>query len=167
MTTRTGKHEMFGEDFPFHRRKTPLSRGVRIAGMVILGIAAAAVFALVFGVLVMLLWNWLMPLIFGLPQITYWQAFGIIILAKLVFGTFGHGRHDHRKKSINESWKNHRPGDHPWDHSEGPRVWGYWAEFWRNEGRQAFEEYRARREAEESGSTGKDEAEGTDSSEET
>lgn len=33
----------------------------------------------------MWLWNWLMPMIFGLPVITFWQAFGIIILSNLLF----------------------------------------------------------------------------------
>jgi hypothetical protein len=32
------------------------------------------------------LWNWLMPAIFGLHMITYWQAFGLISLSWLLFG---------------------------------------------------------------------------------
>jgi len=34
---------------------------------------------------VMLLWNWLMPVIFGLTSIGYWQAFGLMILSTLLF----------------------------------------------------------------------------------
>jgi hypothetical protein len=166
MATRTGKQSMFGGASPFFRGKNPLFRGMRIAGMVVFGIAAAAVFALVFGILVMLLWNWLMPLIFGLPQVTYWQAFGIVILAKLIFGTFGHGRHDHRKRRFDESWKNREPGEQPWHQEESPRTWWYWREFWRDEGKQAFEGYRARREAEEAQKTGKDAKDIPESSEE-
>jgi hypothetical protein len=166
MTTKSGKQSMFGGASPFIRGKTPLIRGLRIAGMVVFGIAAAAVFALVFGILVMLLWNWLMPLIFGLPQITYWQAFGIVILAKLIFGTFGHGRHDNRKRRIDESWKNHGPGDHPWHHEQSPRAWWYWYEFWRDEGKQAFERYRKRREAEEEHESGENAGDIPESSEE-
>ena len=37
----------------------PAVRGLRIAGMVVLGVIGAAIFALVFGWLVMILWNWL------------------------------------------------------------------------------------------------------------
>lgn len=33
----------------------------------------------------MLLWNWLMPTIFGLTTITYWQGFGLWILCDLLF----------------------------------------------------------------------------------
>lgn len=43
-----------------------------------------------FGFVSMYLWNWLMPDVFGLGVITFWQAVGMIILAKLFFG-FGHG----------------------------------------------------------------------------
>ena len=38
----------------------------------------------------MRLWNWLMPDLFGIATINYWQAFGIMVLAKLLFG-FGGG----------------------------------------------------------------------------
>jgi hypothetical protein len=33
----------------------------------------------------MLLWNWLMPNIFGLPEITFWQACGLQVLATILF----------------------------------------------------------------------------------
>lgn len=58
--------------------------GPKIAVM----IAAAVV---VFGFLVKALWNCLMPSLFGLPTITFWQAFGLFLLSKLLFGGF-HGR---------------------------------------------------------------------------
>jgi len=44
-------------------------------------VAAAAALPL----LVMWLWNWLMPLLFGLPVITYWQAGGLLLLTNLLF----------------------------------------------------------------------------------
>ena len=34
------------------------------------------------------LWNWLMPLIFHLPTLTYWQAFGLMTLLSFVGGCF-------------------------------------------------------------------------------
>ena len=34
---------------------------------------------------VMILWNWLMPTIFGLPDITFWQACGLNIMSALLF----------------------------------------------------------------------------------
>lgn len=31
------------------------------------------------------LWNWLMPIIFGLPQLTFWQALGVTLLSSIIF----------------------------------------------------------------------------------
>jgi Ca2+/H+ antiporter, TMEM165/GDT1 family len=56
---------------------------------------------LLFGWLVMLLWNYTLPYVFGVAAITFWQALGILVLAKILFGGFrcGHG-HGHM-------WYNH------------------------------------------------------------
>ena len=58
------------------------------------GIAFVLVFILVFGTIVQLLWNWLMPEIFGLGAITYLQAIGLLLLSRLLFGRVGQ-RRDH------------------------------------------------------------------------
>jgi hypothetical protein len=129
-------------DWGPHRH--PALRGLRLAGLVILGVIAAAAFALAFGYFVMLLWNWLMPAIFGLGVITYWQAFGIVILAKLIFGAVG-GRGGH-----NGGWRKRKPGGKASDWG-GPERWRYWREFWEQEGRQAFERYTERRRGEKPG----------------
>ncbi len=60
------------------------------------GIILAIGFAFLFGFFVMLLWNWLMPAIFGLGVITYWQAWGLVLLAHILFKA-GHG-HPHGHK---------------------------------------------------------------------
>jgi hypothetical protein len=60
--------------------------------MVIGGLALAVLFAFLFGWIVMLLWNRLMPQIFGLPQISYWQGWGLVLLSHiLVKGGWGSG----------------------------------------------------------------------------
>lgn len=42
--------------------------------------------------IVRLLWNGLLPPLFGLPEITFWQALGILVLSRILFGGFGfHG----------------------------------------------------------------------------
>jgi hypothetical protein len=42
--------------------------------------------------LVLHLWNWLLPPIFGWRQISFWQAFGLLALCRILFGGFGvHG----------------------------------------------------------------------------
>jgi hypothetical protein len=64
-------------------------------------LAVAAGFAAV----VMLLWNWLMPMMFGLAVISFWQALGLLVLCRILFGGFGWG---HRGKK-----HEHRPNGHP------------------------------------------------------
>jgi len=53
------------------------------------GIGIMLVTCAVFGVVVMLLWNILMPQIFALPFLNYWQAVGLLIMARLLFGGLG------------------------------------------------------------------------------
>ncbi len=44
---------------------------------------------LLFGFIVMGLWNAILPLVLGVKTITFWQALGILILSKILFGGFG------------------------------------------------------------------------------
>ncbi len=75
-------------------------------------------FAAVFGLLVMLLWNWLMPSIFGLPELSFFQAVGLLVLCKILFGAFGCGHHGHHdrhgcchsdKNKLRERWESMSP----------------------------------------------------------
>ena len=43
-------------------------------------------FSLIVGFPVMWLWNWLMPALFHLPLVTFWQAVGLMILGHLLVG---------------------------------------------------------------------------------
>ena len=52
-------------------------------------IVGMAVFAWIGGEVVMHLWNWLAPELFGLRQITFWQALGLLALCRILFGGFG------------------------------------------------------------------------------
>jgi len=54
-----------------------------------LAIAAMVVFAALGGYLVMWLWNWLTPALFGWHTITFWQAFGLLGLCRILFGGLG------------------------------------------------------------------------------
>ena len=49
-------------------------------------LAIISLVALLLGLPLMLLWNWLMPLLFGLPTLTFWQAVGMNFLASILFG---------------------------------------------------------------------------------
>jgi hypothetical protein len=50
-----------------------------------------AIFVLIFGGIVMWLWNWLLPPLFGLPQLSVWQAFGLLALCRILFGGISGG----------------------------------------------------------------------------
>jgi len=64
-------------------------KALKIFGWVLVGIAGICVGGLVLGIGVQLLWNWLMPALFGLPEITYWQAVGLFVLCHLMLGSHG------------------------------------------------------------------------------
>ncbi len=51
--------------------------------LTVIGLLILAV--LLFGGPLMVLWDWLMPTLFGLPEITFWQACGLQLLAILLF----------------------------------------------------------------------------------
>ncbi len=71
-----------------HRRFRELRLPLKI--LIVLGMIVMAVgLALLFGFVVMLLWNWLMPDIFGLRKITYWQAWGLVVLSHILFKSTG------------------------------------------------------------------------------
>jgi hypothetical protein len=57
-------------------------------------IVGITLFIFVGGELVMHLWNWLLPPLFGWRLITFWQGLGILLLCRILFGGHGwHGRH--------------------------------------------------------------------------
>ena len=57
------------------------SRILKMAGMGVAFFAIVLIAAALFGLVVLHLWNWLMPALFGLPAVTYWQAIGLLILS--------------------------------------------------------------------------------------
>jgi hypothetical protein len=60
-----------------------------LAPLAILGILA---FIAIGGEVVLHLWNWLLPTLFGWRQITFWQAIGLLALCRILFGGWGgHG----------------------------------------------------------------------------
>ena len=61
---------------------TQLNEAIETTLTAILIIALAAV---ILGLPLMWLWNWLMPTIFNLPEITFWQALGINALSTILF----------------------------------------------------------------------------------
>lgn len=63
------------------------------------------------GAVVMQLWNWLLPPLFGWSQITFWQALGLLALCRILFGGFGlrgSGRSNFRRRMA-ERWEHMTP----------------------------------------------------------
>ena len=85
-----------------------MAHGIRrILGILIL----VAIAVIAFGFAVEWLWNHLMPAIFGLHAISYWQALGLLVLGRILFGGFrgGHaGRGNWRARMIRR-WEDMTP----------------------------------------------------------
>jgi hypothetical protein len=56
------------------------------------------------GFIVMHLWNWLMPSLFSLRVITFWQALGLFVLGKLLLGG-SHRHHGGRARWGRAAWE--------------------------------------------------------------
>jgi hypothetical protein len=118
----------------------------RVVGIVLGGMMLAVVLGFFFGWVIEHLWNWLMPSVFGLRPITYWQGFGLFVLSKLLFGAFGHhpghrGRNRHKRHgrdcgSDGDDWN-----DEMWKVRGSHKNWKYYGQYWKDEGKAAFEAY--------------------------
>ena len=76
-----------------------------IAPLAILGMV---IFTWIGGQVVMLLWNWLAPALFGFRQITFWQALGLLALCRILFGGFGlsgGGARSNSRRRMRERWE--------------------------------------------------------------
>ncbi|XZF14023.1 hypothetical protein ACTHGU_19775 [Chitinophagaceae bacterium MMS25-I14] len=78
----------------------------------------AALMVLVLGCIVMLLWNAILPRLLHVPEISYWQAVGLLVLCRILFGNFGRGgghrmqNRDHMRNRggmMREKWKEMTP----------------------------------------------------------
>lgn len=71
-------------------------------------------YIIVLGGCVMILWNWLMPELFALPCLSFWQAAGLLLLCKILFGGLsaghhhGHGCH-HGGNKLRQRWESMTP----------------------------------------------------------
>ncbi|HEX7158168.1 MAG TPA: hypothetical protein VF214_04100 [Edaphobacter sp.] len=80
----------------------------KIANILLIGLVAATVA----GFVVMGLWNALIPPIFGLRAIGFWQALGLLVLAKVLFGGFhrhSYGGRGHWRRAMRERWERMTP----------------------------------------------------------
>jgi len=95
------------------------TRFFKIALMAVAGIAAL-------GWVVMLLWNWLMPELFlGAKQLSYYQALGVLLLSKILFGGFRGGCHG-RWKENRHHWESMTPEEREQLKSQFKGRWSGW-----------------------------------------
>src|SRR5215469_855545 len=87
-------------------RYWPLIKALKIAVMAV--VAAAVV-----GFVVMRLWNWLVPGLFGRPTIGFAEAIGLFVLAKLLFGGFRSsvGPSYYWRRRMHERWEQMSPDE--------------------------------------------------------
>lgn len=88
-------------------------------------LALACALALAAGYVVMRLWNAIVPSILPAHLITYWQSVGLLVLTRLLFSSFGHGRH--------KKLKDYRHGE----------AWRKYDEWWKEVGEHSFSEFSA------------------------
>jgi len=82
-------------------------RFLRVLKILVIVTVAVTVFSFV----LMHLWNWLMPAIFGLHAVSFWQALGLLVLSKILFGGF-RGRPGfamHWRERMMERWEQMTP----------------------------------------------------------
>ncbi|WP_128543165.1 hypothetical protein [Larkinella soli] len=101
------------------RRRFWIRRGLAIAAFALLFVTLA-------GLAVSGLWNWLVPSLFAGPAITFWQALGLLALARILVGfggrpggwgprgggwggRYGHPRHAYWRQRMAERWQNMTP----------------------------------------------------------
>ncbi|WP_205701610.1 hypothetical protein [Hymenobacter rigui] len=65
----------------------------------------AVLFVAVAGYVTMRLWNWLLPDLFNLPLISIWQALGLLVLSRILFGGWGGRGHRAGWAQKRRMWK--------------------------------------------------------------
>jgi hypothetical protein len=93
-----------------------------VAGHVAAGALLAALLALVFGWIVALLWNHILPDLLGVKAIGYWQSVGLILMTRILVGGFNHG--------------------HGGKHEPHGKHWSNYDEWWEEVGEKSFREFK-------------------------
>ena len=86
---------------------TRMTRRGKLLLIAPVAIVAFALFVALGGQVVKLLWNGLLPELFGWPQVTFWQALGLLALCRILFGGLGlaGGGRSGRRSRMAERWE--------------------------------------------------------------
>jgi hypothetical protein len=85
---------------------------MKLAAFAPIAVVAICLVMAVLSLVTMSLWNWLMPLLFGLKTVTFWQALGLLVLSRFLLGGFhGHrgGRSGFWRHRMRERWERMTP----------------------------------------------------------
>lgn len=90
-----------------HRRGPGRTKG----GKVLMILVCVAAFISLFSYIVMSLWNAILPDVLHVSTINFWQAMGILVLSKILFGGFGGwgGKKHEWKRRMQEKWQHMTP----------------------------------------------------------
>ena len=90
--------------------------------LMIIPMVIAAV--LLFGFVVMSLWNAILPAVIGVKAISFMQALGILVLSKILFGGFGRGAgFGHKQREWKQQMKNKWEGMNPEEREKFKTEW--------------------------------------------
>ena len=106
---------------------------------IFLGLALSLLFGLGFGFFVMLLWNSLLQDIWGWKAISYWQGAGLVILARLLFGSQGYHKEANQSQAGCHTIFSQQRTD-----GEAEKSNRYFEKWWAEEGEAALDNYMKR-----------------------
>lgn len=102
--------------------RSKVKRMILLAPLAILGVV---LFIAIGGTIVLLLWNWLAPALFGWHPITFWQALGLLALCRILFGGFGGHRRSRIRRRIEERCESMTPEERERFRQRMRERWGH------------------------------------------
>lgn len=101
------------------------------ARMIFMAIFFGAAAIALFSFIVMSLWNSILPGVIHVSTITFWQAAGILLLGKILFGGFpggrgGWGRHRGWRGRMADKWQNMTPEEREKFKQQWNERCGHW-----------------------------------------
>jgi len=126
-------------------RFSKLPKAIKIFMAVVGGAFLVVFLGLLFGLLVQFLWNAVVAEILSVPTITFWQAVGLFVLAKLFFGVGGgKSRYSGHKRKRHQHWHSKDKEESTTSLAEEDMEFATdtgFKKYWQEEGREAFEKF--------------------------
>jgi hypothetical protein len=137
--------ERIGEEISAHTAK----KIAKIVAAVVGGVFMVVFLGFFLGWVIQFLWNYTLVDMFDWPSISYWQAIGMFLLAKIFFG-FGHSssskhkgsQRDEKEEQKVRQWWGRRMGK-TYEHESTLTKDEMFKKYWQEEGKAAYEAYAA------------------------